>query len=303
MRAVLPGARIAGVATLGMLATLTAMAGIRLDRMPVRQAATTELVYLPDARLLRPLVLGYDNVLANLVWFRAISYFGEHYQGDHVYPWLARMCDLVTDLDPRAEHVYRFGGLVLPWDAGEVDEGIRLLEKGIRVFPESWTLRYYVGIVRYLFRQDVAGAAADLRKAAALPDAPPLVARFAALLETRQHGPEMTIAVLEQMRAQATSAETRAVLERSIQDARVAWDLQRLSALVQVQRERTGRLPTQLTELVDAGLLRGVPPDPYGGTYEIDPTTGTVHSSTGHVPMAMHASPRARELSHAAHGE
>jgi len=299
MRAALPEGRFVGLATFGLLAMLTAMTAVRLDRIPERHDAAAELVYLPDARLLRPLVLGYDNVLANLIWFRTISYFGEHYQGDHVYPWLARMCDLVTDLDPRAEHVYRFAGLVLPWDAGEVDEGIRLLQKGIRVFPESWTLRYYLGVVRYLFKQDFAGAAEDLRIAAALPEAPPLVARFAALLEARQNSPEVTIAVLEQMREQTTSAETRAVLERSIQDAQVAWDLARLAPLVDAYRKGTGHLPANLGVLVDVGLLRGVPPDPYGGTYEIDPTTGAVHSSTGRVPTALHASPQARELGHA----
>jgi len=298
MRVALPEGRVVGVATFGLLATLTAMTAVRLDRVPERHDGAAELVYLPDARLLRPLVLGYDNVLANLIWFRTISYFGEHYQGDHVYPWLARMCDLVTDLDPRAEHVYRFAGLVLPWDAGEVDEGIRLLQKGIRVFPKSWTLRYYLGVVRYLFKQDFAGAAEDIRLAAGLPDAPPLVARFAALLEARQHSPEMTIAILTQMREQTTSAETRAVLERSIQDAQVVWDVERLTPLVDAYRTGTGHLPANLGVLVEVGLLRGVPPDPYGGTYEIDPATGTVRSSTGRAPAALHASPQARELGH-----
>ncbi len=298
MRVALPEGRLVGLATFGLLATLTAMTAARLDRIPQRHDDAAELVYLPDARLLRPLVLGYDNVLANLIWFRTISYFGEHYQGDHVYPWLARMCDLVTDLDPRAEHVYRFAGLVLPWDAGDVDEGIRLLQKGIRVFPESWTLRYYLGVARYLFKQDFAGAAEDIRTAAGLPDAPPPVARFAALLEARQNGPEMTIAILQQMREQTTSAETRAVLDRSIQDAQVAWDVDRLNPLVEAYRTGTGHLPANLGALAEVGLLRGVPPDPYGGTYEIDPATGTVHSSTGRVPSTLHASPAARELGH-----
>jgi hypothetical protein len=109
----------------------------------------------------------------------------------------------------------------------------------------------------------------------------------------------VTIAVLEQMREQTTSPETRAVLERSIQDAQVAWDVARLDPLVDAYRKGTGHLPTNLGVLVDVGLLRGVPPDPYGGTYEIDPATGTVHSSTGRVPTALHASPQARELGHA----
>jgi hypothetical protein len=296
MRAVAADGRVVGVAALGLLAALAGTAGVQLERAPATGEPAAALVYLPDARLLRPLVLGYDNVLANVVWFRTISYFGEHYTGDHLYPWLARMCDLVTDLDPRAEHVYRFAGLVLPWEAGEVGEGIRLLQKGLRVFPRSWTLRYYLGIVRYVFQQDVAGAADDIRQAAELPDAPPIVARFAALLEARRSGPETTIAILEQMREHVTSPEARAVIDRSILDARVAWDVERLNGLVATYRERTGAFPADLGALVDAGLLRGVPPDPYGGVYEVDPTSGTVRSSTGRVPTELQQSPRAREL-------
>jgi hypothetical protein len=296
MRMAVRGRGVAGGVALGALSLVVATAGARLDRPRPASDPSAALVYLPDARLLRPLALGYDQVLADLLWFRTISYFGEHYQTDRLYPWLARMCDLVTDLDPRAEHVYRFAGLILPWEAGEVDEGIRLLEKGTGHFPGSWTLRYYVGIVRYLFRHDFAGAAEDFRRAATLPGAPPMVARFAALLEARRQSPETAIQILLQMREQATSAETRAVLDRSIDDARVAWDLARLDALVAAHRERTGRPPADLRELVEAGLLRGIPPDPYGGVYEIDAASGRVRSSTGRVPLELHESPRARAL-------
>jgi hypothetical protein len=290
------GRRVAATAGLAVLGAALATTGARLDAQRAVREPAAQLVYLPDARLLRPLVLGYQNVLADLIWFRTISYFGEHYQNDHVYAWLARMCDVVTDLDPRAEHVYRFCGLMLPWEAGEVDAGIRLLEKGIRVFPESWTLHYDLGIVRYLFRHDYAGAADALRQAAALPGAPPMIAGIAARFEVHGYDPATAIQVLTRMRDEATSPETRAVFERSIADARVAWDLERLDGLVAAFRARTGRLPASLEELVAAGLLRGVPPDPYGGTYEIDAATGKVRSSTGRVPRPLGESPGARAL-------
>src|SRR5215831_18573347 len=142
------------IVALGALAAVVAVTGTRLDRAATAAARADEPVYLPRAEYLRPISFGWQNVLADVLWFRTISYFGEHYRGDRTYPWLAQMCDLVTDLDPRAEHVYRFGGVLLPWEAGEVDAGVRLLEKGIAVFPDSWTLHYYLGVVRYLFQHD-----------------------------------------------------------------------------------------------------------------------------------------------------
>ena len=284
-----------GLVAVGLLGAVVASAAVRLER-DVPEPDAGRLVYLPDAKLLSPLVLGYDNVLADVLWFRTINYFGEHYATDRSYPWLASMCDVVTDLDPRAEHVYRFAGVILPWEAKRPDEGIRLLEKGIRALPDSWLLHYYAGIVHFLFRSDYAQAAEHLRRAAELPGAPPLVARIAAVMYTRRYGPETTVDVLRQMRDSADSEQLRDVLDEKIRDAQLTWDLERLAALVATYRSRFGHAPASLAALVDVGLLRGVPPDPFGGTYEIEPATGAVRSSTGRAPQVLRQSPRRQAM-------
>ena len=122
------------------------------------------------------------------------------------------------------------------------------------------------------------------------------VARFAAILQTKRQGPETTIAMLEQMRDQATSQQTREVIERSVRDAQAAWDIRALEDAVAAYRAREGRLPASLDDLVAAGQLRFVPPDRYGGTYELDPASGAVRSSTGRKPLALHTSPLAKRL-------
>lgn len=287
---------IPGLGALVALSVLVAWTGTRLDTRRAAFRMPDTLVYLPSADRLRPLALGYDNVLADLVWFRTIDYFGAHYAGDKTYPWLAAMCDLVTDLDPRAKHVYRFAALVLPWEAHDPDAAIRLLKKGTRALPNSWSLDYYLGVIHYLFKGDYDAAATYLARAARHRKAPPFVARFAAILQTRQQGPQTTIAMLERMRAQATSPETRRIVERSLRDAQAAWDIQILEETVAKYRMATGRSPGTLDDLVTAGLLRFVPPDRYRGVYQLDPATGTVRSSTGRHPLALHTSPLAKRL-------
>lgn len=279
---------VVGLAALG---SVVAGAGARLREQQVSVSPAAELVYMPDARLLRPLLLGFDNVFADVLWFRTINYFGKHYVTDRSYPWLARMCDLVTDLDPRAEHVYRFAGVILPWEANEVDEGIRLLEKGIRAVPDSWMLHYHLGILRYFFKDEYGAAAEHLRRAAELPGAVPNVAHMAAVLHAQQHGPQTTLAFLREMHRQTESPQLREVIERSLHEAQLAADVERLTALAAAYRERFGVAPSSLEELVDAGLLAGIPPDPLGGTYEIDPVTGGVRSSTGQTPRRLRGSP------------
>ncbi len=269
--------------------SVVAFAGTRLDarRPPPSEGA---LIYLPQAKYLRPMSLGYNNVLANVLWFRTISYFGEHFRGDRSYRWLAHMCDLVTDLDPRADHVYRFAGVILPWEADQADEGIRLLQKGARTFPDSWRIHYWLGFNYYFFKNDFAQAASEMRRAAQLPGAHRNAAQMAAVLAAKHHGSETALQFLEELKREVDTEEMRQVVDKQIHEAQLALDLERLNAAVRAYREQHGRAPADLTVLIDANLLTALPSDPFGGVYTIDPNTGEVGSSTGHQPSRLHES-------------
>lgn len=280
----------AGVVVAGLLGAVVAGSNARLQQATPAPGAA-EVVYLPDASLLRPLVLGYDNVLANLLWFRTISYFGGHFETDRAYPWLARMCDLVTDLDPRAEHVYRFAGLILPWEANEVDEGIRLLEKGVRHLPDAWELHYLLAMTRYFFKDDVENAAAELGAAARLPGAPPLIGRLAAVMYGRRSNPAMTVQFLRELLKNAESEQMREVLTRSLEDAEFRVAAAAIEGAVDTYRQRFGALPPSFDALFERGVVHGqLPPEPFGGHWELDQSTGRVRSSSGREPRELHES-------------
>lgn len=279
-----------------VLAALVAWAGERVEQRPRPVDEANEPIYLPNAKFLRAVSLGYHNVLADALWFRTISYFGEHYAAERTYPWLAHMCDLVTDLDPRAEYVYRFAGLVLPWEAQQADAGIRLLEKGVQAVPESWMLQYLLGFDYYFFKGDLPNASMHLQRAAQLPNVHPQVARLAGVLATAQYGPETALQFLTEMQRTVDNREIREVIQRNIREAKLAADLQQLAAAVAEFRQRFGTLPSSPLDLVQGGVLSDIPSDPFGGRYEIDPQTGAVHSSTGHQPPQLHQSQRRERL-------
>lgn len=281
---------------LAISATSTAALRAGLDRIEDATERTAEPIYLPRSELLRPLSLGYHNVLADILWFRAISYFGKHYRSDRTYPWLAHICDLVTDLDPRAEHVYRFAGLILPWEAGEVDAGIEILEKGVRAIPDSWGLAYYLGFTYFFFKDDRERAAAHLQRAARLPGAHPGVTNLATVVTTEASGPEMAIAFLRDLDRNAESKQIRSVIQRNMQDAAAAATIRALDERIEAFRSAMGRAPDSLAELVASGFLAEVPRDLLGGHFEIGPD-GKTRSSTGKTPGRTHLSSlRARAL-------
>ena len=101
---------------------------IELSPEQVREA---EVLYLPNGTALDFISFGYRNFLADVLWFQTVNYFGKHFRTDRNYEWLAKMCDLVTDLDPGAAHAYEFAALMLAWLSGVVLGILGLLSAAI----------------------------------------------------------------------------------------------------------------------------------------------------------------------------
>lgn len=263
---------------------------------PVAAVAEEDPVYLPDVRFLRLVSLGYHNALADVLWFRTINYFGKQFRGQRLYPWLARMCDAVTDLDPRAEHVYAFAGFILPWEAQMPDDGIRLLEKGVEQFPDSWQLHYYLGFTHFYFKDDLAGALPHLRRAAELPGAHPYVSRLAAMVYSQQYGTAMAREFLEDLGQSGAGSGMENVIRERLKDVDISEHVDLLEAAVQRFRERFGRTPQSLDEVVEKGILSGIPVEPFGYAYVYDAATQQVRSSSGRRPLRIYDSARRKQV-------
>jgi len=285
---------IAGGLVVTSLLMLAGYASRQLER-PLPALAEEEPVYLPDVRFLRLASLGYHNALADVLWFRTIDYFGKHFRGDRLYPWLARMCDVVTDLDPRAEHVYSFAGFILTWEAQTPAQGIQLLEKGVGQFPDSWQLHYYLGFTRFYFNDDLEGALPHLKRAAELPGTHPYVSRLAAMLYAQQYGTDVAREFLEELRGSGGSAMDGVIRER-LKDIEFSEQIAGLERGVQQYRERFGHDPASLREVVAAGFVAQVPAEPFGHEYIYDPATRQVRSSSGRRPLRMYDSERRKQV-------
>jgi len=262
----------------------------RLSQEPSLSSDSQELIYLPPTRFLRAVSLGYEHTLADILWFRTISYFGQHYQRDRVYPWLAYMCNVVTDLDPRAEDVYHFGGVMLPWEADSVDDGIALLEKGAHNIPDSWRLQYMLGFSNYFFKNDLAAASRAFETAARMPNTPEFVSRMAATVFAAQQGPENAIAFLTELERGNPNEEMRGAIRQRVLELALTRDLDTLDAAVQTFESQFQSKPADLGELVSRGILSRIPQEPFGGRYVLDRDTGKISSSTGHEPRRLKSS-------------
>ncbi len=270
---------------IGLVVCFAAAVGLQIARGRLYAADAREtgrILYVESADAIKRLTLDFDALASDLYWIRAI----QHYGGDRLgttaaankYELLYPLLDHATTLDPYFTIAYRFGAIFLsdpyPGGAGRPDQAIALLEKGIAAQPDKWQYYHDIAFVHYWTRRDPAAASEWFTKAAALPKAPGWLRPLAATMLGA--GGDRKAARFLWMQMQQADEEwlrhnaTRSLLQLDAMDA-----IDQLQPIVQRFPPEAGQLYSW-EHLVRRRVLRGIPLDPAGTPFEIDPATGAV---------------------------
>jgi len=93
--------------------------------------------YLPTSEALKLVSMGYENVVADALWLRTVTYYGAWAKGDHGLDFFRELTHRVVDLDPWFVEGYKFGAFVLADDLDRMDEAHALLAKGGERMPNN----------------------------------------------------------------------------------------------------------------------------------------------------------------------
>ena len=239
-----------------------------------------ELTYYPSGRLLKVADLGFTSLVADVMWLRGIQYYGEHRSSDQRYPLAEHIFSSITNLDPGFIGAYRFGAIVISEDAGSPAAAIDLLRKGLRSNPDRWELPFDLGFIYFIDLNDYARAAHYFKFASHTRGSPDVARRFTAFAYRKAGRSDMARALWEEIRRSSGNEVMRETAEFSIKNIDLEKGLETAARAVEEYSARHGTLPPDLGALVRDGLLASLPPDPFGGAYFLDPTTGTVSSTT-----------------------
>ncbi|MFN8177236.1 MAG: hypothetical protein U0167_04880 [bacterium] len=239
-----------------------------------------DLMYLPEGRALRVASLGYRSMLADLVWLRAIQYYGEQRLTTRNYDQAERLFQVIYDLDPYFKGATRFGALVLSQDAKDPDGAIALLDRASTDDPRAWEYPFDEGFIYQTVLRDYEKAGTAYRKAAAMPKAPPLAARLAGSSFARLGDRGTSREIWQEIRAGAENDLTRELAERNLKNLDLDEAEETLTNAVKAFRTSHARLPANWEELVHSGSLAKLPGEPWGGAYFWDPGTEHAYSST-----------------------
>jgi len=262
---------VAVIATALLFAAIAALQ-VRIDAEMRSGAKEKEELVLRSGRVLKELSLGYESLMADIYWTRAVQYYGERMgtKGAN-YELLAPLLDITTTLDPKLIVAYRFGSIFLAerGDAGpgRTDLAIELVNKGIAANPDEWRLYMDLGFLYYWRLKDYPNASAAYLAGGRIPGAPQWMTFMAARIAEKGGSTETSRAIWSELYETTKDPNLRKKALQEIQSLKAQEDEAQLDVLAGQYRERFGRFPASTREMRDAGMLPGIPVDPAGFPY------------------------------------
>ena len=259
-----------------------------LERQRPPSAMAAELSYLPKGEYLKVAVLGYERIMADLIWIRAVQHFGDLKQTPEGYVWAYHAADVVTDLDPKFVFAYQAAGTVLGVWAGKLDESTAILKKGMRHNPTDWHLPFMLGYDYYYELCDPVSAAKFFRVASELPGAPVYLPRLAARMTVEAGDPAAALEFLDRLYQQTGDTRIREALEVRMREIIIEQHLRVLEEGIGRYRDRFNKYPHSIQELQSSGILAEIPQEPFGGEYRINAPDKRVVSSSHSQRLRVH---------------
>jgi tetratricopeptide (TPR) repeat protein len=247
-------------------------------------------LWVQSGPLAGKLALGYDNLVADVYWMRAVVYYGGRRVAssgqqsaaaraanfDLLYPLL----DLVTSLDPRFSVAYRFGAIFLaepyPSGAGRADQAVELLQRAVEKDPlRGWEYMEDIGFIYYWWIRDYPKAADWFARAGKEPGAPSWLGPLAAT--TLSQGGDRASArfLWTQILDNADSDWLRTTATTRVRQLDAMDTIDDLNRRMAGFATREKRLPRTWREFVGAEKLRAMPVDPAGVPFTFDPASRT----------------------------
>lgn len=292
-----PSSRLLVAAIVGLLAGATAVQVVR-DRGWQPYQPATPVLWFQSGPLLKRVSLGFSNLIADVYWIRSVVYYGGMRRSaiaGRDFTLLDPLLTFVTTLDPQFRVAYRFGAIFLteayPDGPGRPDRAIVLLTRGLKANPTAWEYAHDIGFVYYWWLRDYKEAGRWFENAGRMPGAPRWLAPLAATTLAQGGDRESARMMWRQFRDSVDEGWFKRNAEMRLVQLDAMDVVDELNRAVERFTTREGRPPRDWRELVVGERLRGIPLDPTGVPYALDPTTGRADVSRESALWPLPAAP------------
>jgi tetratricopeptide (TPR) repeat protein len=257
---------------------LVSTAGLqrRIDASRQSETAERDDLVLRSPSLVKKLSLGYDALLADIYWTRAVQYYGQRIGDPHTkFESLGPLLDIATTLDPKLVVAYRFGAIFLSEPraigAGRTDLAVNLVQRGIQANPDQWLLYYDLGFLYYWRLKDYPRAAETYAEGGKKPHAPLIMTLMAARVAQKGNDLDTSRMIFLQLYESSKDKNVRKTAMRELRALKAQEDEMHLDEIIQDYRKKFGHYPASTKDMVAAGMLPFQPVDSIGFPYVIGP--------------------------------
>jgi tetratricopeptide (TPR) repeat protein len=227
---------------------------------------------LRSGTMLKKLSLGYDSLLADIYWTRAVQYYGVRAgKPGATFDLLAPLLDVTTTLDPKFMVAYRFGAIFLseppPAGPGRADLAVDLVKKGIAANPDEWRLYQDLGFLYFIYLKDYQKAADAYLEGSKNPNAQIYLKVLAATVAQKGDSMETSRLIWAEVYASSKDEMVRKRALEHVKALDASLDLKRLNEISEEYWKKFGHYPKTIQELRDVGLVGGSLTDPAGYPY------------------------------------
>ena len=241
----------------------------QMDRMRQAQALPPKLLLLPSREMTRVMSFGNEILAAQLIFYNSMFFVGSFEKPPT--PTMSRelyyALDTVTYLDPHNMDGYYFAQGTLSWNRSLIEPLNTLLRRGMTYRSWDWNIPFFYGFNQFYFLGKPKKAAKYFKRAYELNPQNTFLPTLIARLHYEADETEVAIDFLEEMIRNTTSEKLRKWMMVRLQALRF---VSLLEDAVDRYQQRYNRKPQNLKMLVEGGIIKAVPPDPYGGKFYLD---------------------------------
>lgn len=247
----------------------------------LKRPAKEKLGYIPDSELFRVTLGEFRWFAGYFITFNAMSYYGgkivnikKGFEEDIEYENLFKTLKNAIYLNPYWETNYYFLQAVFPWEKGMINEVNELLLYVKKYRKWDFRIPVFLGYNHALFLKNYEKAALYFKEAARL-SGNYLFAAISAKYLMESGEENIALSFLEEMYKEAKDEGMKRHYLIRIETIKLVKELNKA---VELYKERFGKTPKDLTELVKVGVVTKIPTHPRGGRFFID-NKGRVKSS------------------------
>jgi tetratricopeptide (TPR) repeat protein len=249
------------------------------DKIPRANIPGASIIYVPSGKYLRYATFGYSSLMADLVYIWAIQYYSDYKIAER-YDHLDHIFSIIAELDPHYLDPYEMGAIIAVYEAKDPYLAFKVLDRGLEKNPEQWIFPYQAGHYAALTLKDYDLAREYYKKTMEVEGAPDIAKRLYA--DAAFKGTDYQSAWQDWLEVYRTADDERIkkIASNHLYQVKSSMDLTRLKDAIGQYKQKFGRFPDDLAQLVSAGILDAVPKDWDEKDYIYNRETGEVQSSS-----------------------